>query len=298
MIYLGLDDKEKVEKIKQYQIENSIEKVFVISADKFKLSIDKVDHITYTQSIEYVYFYRWLQEINPQSLIVLNECLRTQNRYDLTYNCIRHYLNQTNHQLIFQKFPLIDTEDDFMILFDFDTRSKWKRKKFDLELIKNESAVMVRPYNIRFNKIILPVSNKTKKTYEQRKKKMFDAIGLKDPHIIPRNLYLLAGKEKKQYVIQKSQPSLFYNGNNKIYLARNKRLNIDFIFSYNDDIQDKDYVILEFPHRYIDFLDFLQFIQQTEFDVVVADLKVDNWYFDKYVKWSNRLDEIYSNLQQ
>ena len=69
--------------------------------------------------IQYKFYYRLLQEIGKDTLLVVNECLRMQNRYDLTYNCLRLFLQQTPHALVFQYLPIIDTIADFMVLFDF-----------------------------------------------------------------------------------------------------------------------------------------------------------------------------------
>src|SRR3990167_1032523 len=113
MIYIGYSDSDKRAAIAQYQAAHGITKTVVISADEFPLPISDTDQIKYSDTIMYVTFYRLLQEIDSKTLIVINECLRTQNRYELTYNCIRNFLNQTTHQLIFQLLPQIDTADDF-----------------------------------------------------------------------------------------------------------------------------------------------------------------------------------------
>ena len=165
MIYIGCPDPEKRALIEHYQAAHAIRKTVVISADDFPLPVPDTDQVKYSDAIMYVTFYRLLQEIDAQTLIVINACLRTQNRYDLTYNCIRNFLNQTSHQLIFQRLPQIDTADDFMILFDFDTRSRWKRRPFDPYLVQQESQVSLRPLPLSFSKIDVPTSEKTKSKY-------------------------------------------------------------------------------------------------------------------------------------
>ena len=137
MIHIGYSNNQKIDIIKKYINDNGVNKTVVISPIKFPfIKPFESDDIEYLHLIDYPIFYRLLQEINPNTLIVLNECLRTQDRNCLHYNCIRHFLNQTSHQLIFNQLPIIDTQEDFMILFDFDTQSRWKRTKFNLELIK------------------------------------------------------------------------------------------------------------------------------------------------------------------
>lgn len=302
MIYVGYTDDDKRELIAQYQSRHDIRKTVVISADKFPLPISGTDQITYSEVITYVVFYRLLQEIDSHTLIVINECLRTSNRYDLTYNCIRNYLNQTDHQLIFQMLPQIDTCEDFMILFDFDTRSRWKRRKYDINLISLNSKVSVNPLPLEFTPVTIPTLEITKETYAREKERRFATLGVKDPHTIPRNLYLLGGKDKRAYIDNLESPiaSLFGEDDQDgcLYVARNKRLSRDYIVTYSDIPQrDGSYVIVELPHRFIDFIDFVRRTGQTHHRVMVADLAVDRWYFERYQKWKERIFATYSDLQ-
>ena len=99
MIHLGYTDHEKRQTIEQYCATHGIEHVVAISPEKFPFSLDGADNVTYESTIMYVTFYRLLQEIHTGTLIILSECLRTQNRYELNYNCIRMFLNQTTVRL-------------------------------------------------------------------------------------------------------------------------------------------------------------------------------------------------------
>ncbi len=302
MIFLGYDDPAKKIEINHYLSTHDIHKTVVISADEFPLPLPDTDQITYSGVIRYVVFYRLLQEIDDHTLIVINECLRTQNRYDLTYNCIRNYLNQTNHQLIFQQLPQIDTQDDFMILFDFDSRSRWKRQKFDPDLIRDNTQVQVNPLPLEFTRIDVPTSPTIQAKYIQERDRLFTTLGAKDPHTLPRNLYLLGGKDKLAYIDAHAYPqlSLFDQGApDQRYVARNKRLGRDCIITYADVTPDgSPYTIVEFPHRFIDFSDFLRRTGQARSEVLVADLKVDHWYFQRYSEWKDRIYETYAGLQQ
>ena len=294
MINIGLEDQDKENIIANYKLDNNIKKVFVISPKKFLLH-SKFEEITYEDSIEYVVFYRLLQGVNENTLIVVNECLRTQNRHSLNYNCIRNFLNQTHHQIIFQQFPQIDTCEDFMILFDFDTQSKWKREPFNVDLIKNNSSVYVNLQKIIFTKVSVGTANNTIKKYNANKNKLFSELGNRDPHILPRRLYLIAGNDKKRFINKLSELPMF---NDSIaFVARGKRLKCSLIHSYSDVDINAKYSILEFQHRFIDFLDFIKVANQFEFDVLVTSLKVDEWYFNRYREWSVRINETCTALQ-
>lgn len=299
MIYLGYATPDKQTIIADYQAAHAISKTVVISHEHFPLLIDGADQVGYADVIMYVTFYRLLQEIDANTLVVLHEVLRTQNRYDLTYNCIRNYLNQTPHVLVFQTLPLIDTQEDFMILFDFATKSRWKRRSFDAGLILDNAQVAVQPWPVDFRRIDVPTSAATQHRYEQERARLFDQLGAKDPHTLPRNLYLLGGKDKLAW-IERRQPSLFDAGSASApqrYVARNKRLGNGKIVTYADAQPGEVYTVLELPHRFIDFSDFLVTTGQAASDVLVADLKVDHWYFDRYTAWKERIHATYTSLR-
>jgi len=296
MIYIGYDNEQKRIQIEHYRSAHDVHKVVVISADDFPLPIKESDQVNYSDAIMYVTFYRLLQEIDDRTLIVINECLRTQNRYDLTYNCIRNFLNQTSHQLIFQQLPQIDTREDFMILFDFDTHSRWRRRPFDPFLIRKEAQIEVKPLPIEFIRTDVPTSEKTRARYEQERKKMFQELGSRDPHILPRNLYLLGGADKLAHINANDMP--LFSVSCGQYVARNRRLNSDKIVTYDEVRFGQTYGIVELPHRFIDHADFIRRTGQASSNVLVADLKVDHWYFNRYQEWSERIHETYTNLSQ
>ncbi len=285
MIWIGLTAEEKLAEIARYSTANGIANTVVLSPDKFRLAIPNAESIEWSEIIQYKFFYRLLQEITPTTLVVVNECLRTQNRYDLTYNCLRHFLNQTTHQLIFQHFPIIDSIDDFMILFDFDTRSRWKREPLSPNIL-TESSRSIAPSRLKWSRIDIVTDQKTKQLYERERDKLFSGIGLKDPHTIPRTLHLLSGKIKRQFV----DPSRYY-------LCRNARLGITNCATYKESEYHHEYTVLEFCHNFIDFADFLSLSRQTELPVMVADLKVDEWYWSRFQEWTKRIDDSYSAVQ-
>lgn len=300
MIALGYSDDEKRTMIDEYKAQHGLTHVVIISPEKYPFLYDGADLVGYADSIEYRTFYRLLQEVNTETLVVVNECLRTQNRYELTYNCIRHFLNQTNHWLVFQYLPQIDEQDDFMILFDFASHSRWKRRKFDVNLILDNAEVKIKRVPLQFNRIDVPTSERTKAKYEAEKAKLFAGIGSKDPHTLPRNLYLIGGSDKVSVIgnsCESSQLTLFY-ATPKHYIARNQRIKHDAISTYGDfDSTKAPFTIVEFPHRFIDFSDFLFESKQSSFDVLVADLKVDEWYWQRMNEWKDRINATYSGLQ-
>jgi hypothetical protein len=289
MIFLGLTDTEKEERLTKYCQTNSIQKIFILSPNRFRPSFNlpcETEHIEWSQIIEYHFFYRLLQEIKNSTLVVVNECLRTQNRNDLTYNCIRHFLNQTKHQIIFQYLPLIDTFEDFMTLFDFDTRSRWKRESFRTDLL-NECTLEIKPINLSWNATLIQTDSKTKEAYSREKNKLIANVGLRDPHTIPRNLYLISGKSKIKHI----SPNLQYVG-------RNNRFNLNNLHTFKEITTKENFTVFELCHNFIDLIDFLTISRQTHIPILVSDLKVDQWYFERYQNWDQRLKDAYSALQR
>lgn len=286
MICIGNKLYDKISVLNDYLSKNSIHKIYVFSPDKIMtdLKID-AEYISYKNIIEYEYFYRLLQEIDQHSLLVVDECMRTQNRNDLTYNCLRHYLNQAGHIIIFQYLPIISDINDFMILFDFDTKSQWKREKFDKELIR-QSCIKVNTIELSFNQINIDTPEKIILKYEKEKSKLFSSIGLRDPDVIPRNLYLITGSEKIKHI-----------KDDCLYVARNNRFKSNNIRTYRDVIKPDNYTIFEFPHNFIDFTDFLYISQQSSFSMLCTNIKVDQWYTDRYYNWLNNLRDVYSKIQ-
>lgn len=290
-IYLGLTDLEKDAEIVKYCSANDIKKVVIFAPEKYHFDCTLPaeiphEHVKYEQIIKYIFYYRLLQEVDNNTLLVVNELFRDQDRNNLTYNCLRSYLAQTKHQLIFQYLPLIDTEDDFMTLFDFDTKSRWKREKLRPDLFK-EADIHVREIPLTLLALQIETDAKTKADYAREKRKLIDEIGLKDPHTIPRQLHLLSGKAKFPYV-----------SSTEYFVARNARFKASTITTYKEDKYPRqDYNIFEFCHNFIDFVDVASLSRQVNYNVLVSDLKVDQWYFQRYESWLGRLRNAYSILR-
>ena len=258
--------------------------MFALGPKEFAFALDGAEWIDWPEIIQYRFYYRLLQEIDKSALIIVNECLRTQNRHDLTYNCIRNFLNQTTHQIVFQRLPLLDTFDDFMVLFDFDTRSRWKREMWRPEF-RREIELTVAPQPLSIHRISVTTDTATRDAYQREKRRLIDGIGLRDPHTIPRNLHLFAGKAKARAV----DPA-------RRYVGRNNRLKLPNLETYDEARGQIDRTVFEFCHRFIDFSDFIARTETTELNALVSDLRVDEWYFARFAAWTRRIDDAYATL--
>jgi len=286
MIYLGLANNEKQAMVAEYVRERGIKKAFMLTPAKFAIECPVVEIIEYSSIIMYKTFYRLLQEIDGSTLVVINECLRTQNRNDLTYNCIRHFLAQTSHQLIFQYLPIIDGFNDFLSLVDFDTHSRWKRETN--QTIIEEASIVCAEVAPIFNRVDIGVSDSEISSYENEKAKLIKNIGLKDPHTIPRNLYLISGKAKLQHI-----------RSDRWYIGRNNRFKLSSFQTFRENkYPNAPYAVFEVCHNFIDFSDFLFLSGQSIFDFLVAGLKIDEWYFQRCLKWIEELKRVYSAIRQ
>lgn len=295
MIYLGLDTTSKLKVIQQYCCDLDIKRVVVLCPPKFRLDLGKEipnEVVLWGETglgpkneiVQYKFYYRLIQEIDHSTLVVIHECLRTQNRNDLTYNCIRQFLQQTHHQIIFQYLPFIDGIEDFMTLVDFDTRSQWKRQPFTPELAAN-AQIFINPIVPQFDEIQVEASAKVKTAYAKEKAKLIDNIGLKDPHTIPRNLYLFTGKTKLPIVNESGH-----------YVGRNNRFKLPNLTTYRDDSFPDLCTVFEFCHNHIEFNDFLALSGQVQIPVLTTNLKVDQWYLQRYRDWAERLSEAIAQI--
>lgn len=292
LIGIGWGHARRVAAIESAVKERGLEHVVVLYPKRFPLAYAgaagvKVEHVEYADIIRYVYYYRLLQEIGAKSLVVVHECLRTQNRNDLTYNCIRHFIAQTDHVLIFQQCPMIDKIDDFGALFDFATKSRWKSHPFE-DLPLHEAEIVVEPKTYAIEATTVEADAKTKEKYAEKKQDLFENIGLKDPHTIPRNLHLIGGKVRAS-ALREGLP----------YVVRNQRLKLDRITpTYASDEFPNPCGVLDFPHRFIDWSDFLALSGQSEVEAVVSDLKVDQWYLDRFQQWCQRVNDAQAVLHR
>jgi hypothetical protein len=285
MIRIGLGPRDKQKVINEYLASNNIKKVFCFYFKKFppKFKADcEIEYIEYADIEMYKFFYRLLEEIDEHSLIVMDECMRTQNRSELIYNCAHHYLNQTPHRIIFEFFPIIDSKDDFMILLDFENKGKYKGKSFDYAFLQNED-IKIKPFKIKLETINVPITDKDRERYKKKKEYLFDNLGEKDPDTIPRNLQLLAGDIKKRAI----EPD-------KLYVARNKRFKLDNVFTYRDITGKGDYIVIDMHYRRLNFNDFLKTTKMNKVKYLCTTLPIDNFVTTDFMKWKARLDAIYA----
>lgn len=283
MIRLGLAaENDKLAAIKDYMMANAeIKHVIVFSPPQFWLAGDW-EQYTYADIIMYKVFYPLLEKVDRTYLIVVNECLRTQNRSDLTYNCLHHYLNQTPHHMVFEYFPFVDTVKDFMILVDDDHPSKYKGKGFSPEILSElDVDGIVRTPNVGV--ISVPIGDDVQSKYEHERDRLFDTLGNKDPDTIPRTLHLWCGKLKLSVVTP-----------DKLYVARNKRLKRDNIATYKEIKAPEHRISIDLPYRQMDMNDYLKTSGESMVQFLSTGLSVDNYYEKTLKEWTARLEEFYA----
>lgn len=285
MIRIGLSAREKQKEINSYMADHEIKKIFCFYFKgfpvKYKVDVD-IEYVEYADIEMYKFFYRLLEEINGNSLIIMDGCMRAQNRSELIYNCAHHYLNQTPHKIIFEFFPIIDTKDDFMILLDFENKDKYKGKSFDYIFLQNED-IKIEPFKTKLITINVDVTEKDQERYEKKKRQLFDALGEKDPDTIPRNLQLMAGDVKKKAI-----------ESDKMYVARNKRFKMDNVKSYQEITGKGDHIVIDMHYRQLNFNDFLKTTGMKKIKYLSTILSIDTVVINEFVKWQARMEAIYA----
>jgi hypothetical protein len=285
MIRIGLNGREKQKQIDNYMEQYDIKKIFCFYFKQFPLRIKadiEIEYIEYSDIIMYKFFYRLLEEIDESSLLIFNECLRTRNRSDLTYNCAHHYCNQTPHKIIFEFFPIIEDKNDFMILLDFQNKGKYKGKSFDYLFLQQED-IRIKPFNVKLEPISIETTDKDRERYEKKKEQLFDNLGDKDPDTIPRNLQILAGDIKRKSV-----------NDAELYVARNQRFKKANIKSYADITTQGNYVVIDMHYRRLNLNDFLKTTQMRRVKYLCTTLPIDTVIVNDFMAWKARLDSIYA----
>lgn len=283
MIRIGLDFQDKQKIIEKYSKKHGIKKLYVFYFKKFPIEYDiqgvETEHVEYSDIIMYKYFYRLLEEIDDKSLIVYDGCLRTQKRSDLTYNCAHHYSNQTPHNIVFEYMPFIESVEDFMILLDLETPGKYKGRSFDSMILK-EVDIRIESQKLEAVKYSVRITEDDIAKYNAKKEALFDSLGTKDPDTIPRQLHLFSGDLKKKAI---------KDGND--YVARNNRFNLTNVKAYRDAIYTgKDYIVVDFAHRRLDFIDFMKKTKSRYIRFLSTGLPVDEYYFNSLREWIERID--------
>jgi hypothetical protein len=182
--------------------------------------------------------------------------------------------------IVFQKFPIIADPEDMMILVDLGTGSKYRRSKWSDEIKQGVDIKAMGHYAI--TNTVVPTSGATKQEYADHKSKLFESLGSKDPHTLPRQLHVWASKarlngvEDKQYLFRSSRHSI--NGS-----------------TYKDCI-DGQYDIFEFCHNHMDMSDALTASGMDHIHALTLDLPVDNWYLTRFIKWVDSINTINSEL--
>ena len=189
-IYLGEQPKEKI--VNDYIKTNDIKKVVIIG-EPLTLDFGNYEIIKFSDTIMYKYFYRLLQEINKGTLIVLNECLKKVNRYDLTYNCIRRYVLQTEHRLIFNYYPIIKEQQDIMILYDMLQSNPFLKEQY--KYITEFKDIEIGKIDFEIEKVEIKLDDNIVQEYEEKKEEIIKEVK-KDPDIIPRRLLKFSESKK------------------------------------------------------------------------------------------------------
>jgi hypothetical protein len=242
-----------------------------------------IRQIGYKETIMYRTFYPLLEEIDESYLLVMNECMRTQNRSELTYNCIAKYTNQTPHRIVFEYFPFIAEERDFMILLDFSDSQRHKGQGFsDIDL----GSIDVRCVRRRFTlteRLVEPMPIGASEAYEEQKEKLFAQLGNKNPDTIPRNLHVWTGRYKRDAIDPDQQ-----------YIARNDRYKLPNVTTYKNAQPGVDYKLIDMPHRRLDFNDFLRRTGQTDLVYLSTGFNIDRVYINNFREWAARLEGFYA----
>lgn len=183
-IFIGDYDKKKY-------IDNQ-KKIYIVGDE---IEGVQAERIAFKDSIMYRYYFKWLSELNADCTLVLNNILKKKQRTSLEYNCIRHYCKQAGNVIVFSDFPLIDSKDDFMILYDMIQPEPFLKIGYN-DVPEFDNVCM--NLNIQLKKTDIVLTEIEEKDYEKLKNQTIADVK-KDPDIIPRRLLKFAEKCKSKY---------------------------------------------------------------------------------------------------
>ena len=281
MFYIGNWDKQKV--VTHYLTHNDVRKVLIIYNQRLFTQYEipsniPHEYIEYKQTIMYKNYYRLLQWIDKKTLIISDELLITENRYQLEYNCINAFLNQTPQRLVFSYLPFINQEKDFMILLDQYNSALYKGEQFDYEFVK-QVKTFFKPVHLTAKFFDIAISESDKQKYEVEKEKRFTEIGLKDPDTIPRNLAIMAGDMRAKAC----DPI-------DTYLCRNLRFKKLQCTTYKEDELN---TIMDFPIKRQELIAVLTRTKKTEIQALTSELSIDVWHKKDLLDWIEKLENFY-----
>lgn len=293
MIRIGFGIRQKEKIVNDYIEEHGIKQIFVLYAreqeQKLRFSMD-YEAIEYDEWEMYRTFYPMIEKVDSDTLIVVNDALRTTVYQDLKVNCATVWLNQTSHRIIFNAFPFIESKEDFRILQKMDQGTKWV-DEFDYIHLQTQD-ILVKPFRVKIDTIFVRTDEKQKEKYEKTKEKIASEIensASKDPNILPRKLQLLAGDFKKEAIEEDKQ-----------YIARNGRFKRDNVDTFKNYDKIKDYIFIDFPTTRKELVDFLMQSKDSKIKYIATDLSIDNFLLGDFAEWKARLDAFYAqaNIQK
>lgn len=127
MIYVGDHDRAGV--VRRYAEEHGIRKVYVLG-DPLD-GLEGCEFAPWRDVDKYRVYNVFRTVITGEDLVVLNEVLRDAERNCLKYNCLRQYVVQTRHRLVFQRLPFVSSKDDAAALFDMTTENPFLKLPVD-----------------------------------------------------------------------------------------------------------------------------------------------------------------------
>lgn len=311
MIYLGENSTGKRAIIARYVQEHRVRRVVVIAPNDVPLHLTSgaagdigvpVDCYPWEEATFFEHYYPLIgkggteKALNENVLLVISEPLRRTDRRELTYNCMRTFMRRNPHRLIFQTLPVLTSAEDMLVLFDLDTGSRWVMEPLSADLLR-EASWSVKEMPLSFGAVEVPTTDAELAAYATEKRRLIDSIGAGDPHNIPRALALFSGKAKARWLDAARDTG-------RVALARNGRLKRADVRTYADVITNGPvlgggdrYTLLEFPHRFTDFASLVANTLQTSFDALVTGMKVDQWYFDRFVAIGREVQRAYALLR-
>lgn len=322
MIYLGLKDEEKIEKITEYARENGIKHIVIFSGEiggqvtnskikkpsaDFHLDIKAIADVLDMQPLPYTYGGeamtttpdRTVEKYGWADCILYRVFYKLLGRIDSTYLIvINEFMRSKNTSALeyncIEKYtgqtPHIMTFEYFPVIDDKKDFMMLVNldtsKRFKSVSLNDMDFSLIHVEGIRRQPELtvdeIQLTDKDKDTYRKKVESLFDNLGNKDPDTIPREIHVWTGKYKKKEIKKEEK-----------YIARNARFKMDNVTTYDDVTPGEQYKIIDFCHRRLSFNDYLKMTGAEKIEYISTGLSIDEVYINQYKEWKKECEYIY-----
>ena len=287
MLFLGFNDKQKVDIVNDYVRKNHIKKVYIFHLFDINyfdsIEAPEKELVGWEDSVAFEVYYRLCSEMNAHSLMVLDDFVGSSQRNFLQYNWAKLYQARGTQNICFATFPIVEKLENIITLCELSQGLNFKG--LHLDEITVPPVIEVNKQKRVINKHHLTANLSTVKKYEKRRAELFQEAEEKydfDIDNIPRRLILTGSKQR----LENSSPD-------KFTLVGRTKPAINF-----KSLKDRGaFQVVDPPIHYKDFLRLMILSDSEVINWISLDFGVDEFYFERYQGIIEQMEAAYEWLE-